>query len=182
MPVATQFEQHVINVNTGAWCRFIGISARCWCEFENSMYFAVNGSVFQFDSNQQSDDGTPIEGHIEQAYNNLGTDTLKRIPLINPKTKCTSNYNLVIYTNMDYENQDINYYTSISSEGQSKWNQSKWNVAKWAASKAKQTRSQWVENSAVGYKASIVFKTKTKGNLIEWYNTGIRYEVGSGLM
>ena len=101
VPVATQFEQHVINVNTGAWCRFIGISARCWCEFENSMYFAVNGSVFQFDSNQQSDDGTPIEGHIEQAYNNLGTDTLKRIPLINPKTKCTSNYNLVIYTNMD---------------------------------------------------------------------------------
>jgi len=182
VPVSNQFEQHVINVNTGAWCRFTGIAARCWCEFENGMFFASAGRVMQFDNGQQSDGGMPIEGHIEQAYNNLGTDTLKRIPLINPKTKCTSNYNLIIYTNMDYENQNVNYYTSITSTGISKWNVAKWNEAKWAASKANITRSQWIENSATGYKASIVFKTKTTGNLIEWYNTGIRYEVGSGIM
>ena len=31
-------------------------------------------------------------------------------------------------------------------------------------------------------KASIVFKTKTQGNRIEWYETGVRYEPGSGVL
>ena len=182
VPVANLFEQHVINVNTGAWCRFTDINARFWCMFEDNLYFASKGRVYQFDTTNRSDGGIPIRGHIEQAYNNLGTDALKRIPLLNPKTKCISRYNLVIYTNMDYENQNVSYYTSIANDGQSKWNVAKWNVAKWAASQANITRSQWLANSATGYKVSLVFKTETSGNVIEWYNTGIRYEIGSGLM
>lgn len=181
VPVNMSFEQHVINVNTGAWCRFTGINSRYWCDFDGNLYFATSRMVYKFDD-ALSDDGLDIEGHIEQAYNNFGTNALKRIPLLNPKTKCSNDYNLVIYTNMDYENQDVNYYTSISVESGTKWNQSKWNEAKWSCSKADIIRSKWIENSSVGYKASIVFKTKTKGRLIEWYNTGIRYEVGSGIM
>ena len=181
VPVNNSFEQHVINVNTGAWCRFTGINSRCWCEFEGNLYFAAPKVVYKFD-NSMSDDGLEINGHIEQAYNNFGTNALKRIPLLNPKTKCTNNYNLVIYTNMDFENQKVDYHTSISVESGTKWNAVKWNTAKWSCSKANIIRSQWIQNSAVGYKASIVFKTRTKGRLIEWYNTGIRYEVGSGIM
>ncbi|MBR3676169.1 MAG: hypothetical protein IKN71_03435 [Alphaproteobacteria bacterium] len=181
VPVDNRFEQHVINVNTGAWCRFTGINSRCWCEYEGNLYFAAPNYVYKFDDSL-SDDGLDITGHIEQAYNNLGTNALKRIPLLNPKTKCSNDYNLVIYTNMDYENQKVDYYTSISVESGTKWNIAKWDLAKWSCSKANIIRSQWIENSAIGYKASIVFKTKTKGRLIEWYNTGIRYEVGSGIL
>jgi len=181
VPNNLTFEQHVINVNTGAWCRFTGINSRIWCEYDNNLYFASPKIVYKFDSSW-SDDGLEIEGHIEQAYNNLGTNALKRIPLLNPKTKCSSNYNLVIYTNMDYEKQKVDYHTSIGIDDGAKWNKAKWNEAKWSCSKAELIRSQWIENSAVGYKASIVFKTKTKGRTIEWYNTGIRYDVGSGIM
>ncbi|MCI7485868.1 MAG: hypothetical protein MSB80_00045 [Alphaproteobacteria bacterium] len=53
---------------------------------------------------------------------------------------------------------------------------------KWGAADSTSIRSQWIANSATGYKASVVFKTKTKGNLIEWYETGIRYELGSGVL
>lgn len=181
VPIDQTFEQHVINVNTGAWCRFTGINSYRWCEFEGNLYFASSKIVYKFDDGW-SDDGLEIEGHIEQAYNNFGTNALKRIQLLNPKTKCTNNYNLVIYTNIDFEEQKVDYYTSINIDDGTKWNIAKWNIAKRSCSKAHIIRSQWIQNSAVGYKASIVFKTKTKGRLIEWYNTGIRYEVGSGIM
>ena len=68
-----------------------------------------------------------------------------------------------------------------------KWNEAKWSSlanptgTKWATLRGK-VRSQWIANSATGFKASIVFKTKTRGNLIEWYDTGIRYERGSGIV
>lgn len=53
---------------------------------------------------------------------------------------------------------------------------------KWSTLKTTKIRSQWIANSSTGFKASVVFKTKTKGNVIEWYDTGIRYQTGTGIM
>ena len=94
----------------------------------------------------------------------------------------------VIHTNMDMETRNIGYKENLSVSGLHKWNKTKWSVSsnpsgiKWSAAESTSIRSQWIANSATGYKASIVFKTKTKGNLIEWYETGIRYEVGNGVL
>lgn len=187
VPVANQFEQHVINVNTGAWCRFTGIRALCWGEFEKRMYFGAIDGVYLFDEGY-SDNGTQIVGVIEQAYNNLGTDTLKKIQLLNPRVKSSSRFSLVIYTNMDMESRSIDYEETIGTTGNTKWNIAKWSSivqpsgAKWENSGSTFIRSQWIANSSTGYKASIVFKTKTKGNMIEWYETGIRFETGSGVL
>lgn len=187
VPVAQQFEQHVINVNTGAWCRFTGIRAFCWCQFGDKMYFGSDDAVFLFD-NAYSDNGVQIEGWVEQAYTNLGTDKLKKVQLLNPKTRSSTKYQLVIYTNMDFEERDVRYYANIGTIGQTKWNEAPWSSTanpigtKWSTMKTSKIRSQWIANAATGFKASVVFKTKTKGNVIEWYDTGIRYEVGSGIL
>lgn len=187
VPVSQQFEQHVINVNTGAWCRFTNIRALCWCEFNGDMYFGSDDSVFKF-GNAYSDNGVQIEGHIEQAYTNLGTDQLKKVQLLNPRTKSSTSYALTIYTNMDFEDKDLNYYSNIGTIGQTKWNTAKWSSSanpigtKWSTLKTTKIRSQWIANNSTGFKCSVVFKTKTKGNVIEWYDTGIRFEVGTGIM
>ena len=187
VPVAQQFEQHVINVNTGAWCRFTGIRAFCWCQFNDKMYFGSDDAVYLF-GDAYSDNGIQIEGWVEQAYTNFGTDKLKKIQLLNPKTRSSTKYQLVIYTNMDFEERDVRYYANIGTIGQTKWNKAKWSSTanpigtKWSTMKTTKIRSQWIANSATGFKASVVFKTKTKGNVIEWYDTGVRYEVGSGIL
>lgn len=187
VPVSQQFEQHVINVNTGAWCRFTGIRSFCWCEFNGEMYFGSDNGVYLF-GKSYSDDGIQIEGAIEQAYTNLGTDKLKKIQLLNPRTKSSTRYQLTIYTNMDFEEQKKKYYSNIGTIGQTRWNKAKWSSSanpigtKWSTLKTTNIRSQWIATNATGFKASIVFKTKTKGNVIEWYDTGIRYEVGTGII
>ena len=187
VPVANQFEQHVINVNTGAWCRWTDIRAYCWGEFDGRMYFGSDNGVFLFDEGW-SDNGVAIKGVVEQAYNNLGTNSLKKVLLLNPRTRSSAQYALVIYTNMDLESRNIDYEENIGSTGVTRWNIAKWSnlispsSAKWGTSNSSIIRSQWIANSSTGYKAGIVFKTKTCGNMIEWFETGIRYEAGNGVL
>lgn len=187
VPVSNQYEQHVINLNTGAWCRFTGIRAHCWGLYNQRLYFGSDRGVYLFDESY-ADNGTEISGCVEQAYNDLGSNSVKKIQLLNPRTKSSTGYSLVIYTNMDMESRKIDYQENLSSSGLHKWNETKWSSSfnplgiKWGAADSTSIRSQWIANSATGYKAGIVFKTKTKGNLIEWFETGIRYEVGSGVL
>ncbi len=185
VPVGQNYEQHIINTNTGAWCRFTDIPSICWGEYNGRIYFGSDTGVYLFDEGY-SDNGMPICGQVEQAYNNLGSPHLKRIQLLNPRTKSSTKYALVIYTNMDFATQNRSYVENIGSYGITKWSTAKWSHpsaptgTKWSTLKGS-IRSQWIANSATGFKASIVFKTKTRGNLIEWFDTGVRYENGSGI-
>jgi len=185
VPYNQTFEQHVINTMTGAWCRFTDIHSICWCEYNERMYFGSKDRVCLFDEGY-SDNKLHICGHVEQAYNALGSANLKRIQLLNPRTKSSTSYALVMYTNMDFNDEQKSYSENIGYSGLTKWNDAKWSSlanqigTKWATLKGK-IRSQWIANSATGFKASIVFKTKTRGNLIEWFATGVRYEQGNGL-
>ena len=183
VPIGGAFEQHVINIATGAWCRWTGIRAFCWCMWGGELYFASDNNVFKF-GNTYSDDGQPIEGEIEQAYSDLKNAGLKKVVLLRPKVRSSKDFKLMLWTNMDFNEVEKNFYVNIGSaatEG-AKWNLAKWNDASWYSLKTRKMQGQWLTNSALGFKASIVFKTATKGNLIEWYETGARVEVGSGLI
>ncbi len=186
VPTSEQFEQHVVNVNSGAWCRFTNIRSHSWGMFEDRLYFGSDTGVFLFDEGY-SDNKTPICGVVEQAYSSLGSSNLKKIQLINPRTKASTKFALVVYTNMDFEERQFDYAANIDRTVLSKWNNLKWSSlsnpigTKWATLKGK-IRSQWIANSATGFKASVVFKTKTRGNLIEWYDTGFRYEQGNSIL
>lgn len=186
VPVRSSFEQHVINISSGAWCRFTGINSLCWCLFDGRLYFGAGGGVFRFDDGY-SDNGLPILGNVHQAYCNLGNNSLKKIQMLNPRTKSLSSFALSIYTNMDFDDNEFDYVENLGGSTGTKWNKYKWSSVKnpigtkWATLRG-HIRSQWIGNSATGFKASLVFKTKTRGNLIEWYNTGFRFETGDGIV
>ena len=182
VPVGQGFEQHVINISSGAWCRWTNIRAFCWCVWGGELYFGSDNRIFKF-GNVYSDDGLAIEGKIEQAYTNLGTSALKKIVLLKPKIKSSKDFKLMLWTNMDFEDRQKDFYVTFTNKQNqgAKWDESKWNDAEWYSLKTRQMQGQWLFNSAIGYKASFVFKTKTKGTLIEWYETGLRVETGTGI-
>ena len=187
VPVAEQFEQHVINISTGAWCRFTNIRAFCWCEFNDAMYFGSEDAIYRFDSGND-DNGALIEGVVEQAFNDFGCPNLKRFSLLNPRTASSAPYNLSIYTNTDYHKRNVNYAVTIGFSNGVKWNSKLWsfssnlNGTRWNISQTSKINAQWMMNSSIGVKASVVFKTKTQGVDIHWYDTGIRYELGTGIV
>ena len=186
VPVGNRFEQHVINMSSGAWCRFTDIQAFCWCLFEGRLYFGSEGGVYLFDEGH-SDNGVAICGNVHQAYCGLGNSNIKKIQMLNPRIKSSTAFVLNIYTNMDFDDGEREYSENIGGANGSKWNESKWsclaepNGTKWSTFHGI-NRGRWIGNNATGFKASLVFKTKTKGNLIEWYNTGFRFEQGGGIV
>lgn len=181
VPVAEQFEQHVININTGAWCRFTNIRSFCWCIFDDNLYFGSDDAIYQFD-NANSDDGVAIEGIVEQAFSDFGTQQIKRTTLINPRTSASAPFQLTCYVDTDYKKRDLKYTNNIGIAQGSLWDASPWNTSNWAVDTAQDINSQWIMCSGVGFKISIVFKTKTSGLLVDWYDTGLRYDVGTGIM
>lgn len=186
VPLNKGFEQHVINVNTGAWCRFTDINSCCWAEYNSRLYFGSDDGVYLFDEGY-SDNGEAIIGEVAQAYTDLGNSNLKRVQLINPRTKSLYNYTLVIYTNTDMQNNRYEYCENIGNSGGCMWNKTMWAnsekaTAKWINSGSDELHSQWIGNSATGYKFSLVFKTGTLGNRVEWHETSIRYELGAGVL
>ena len=190
VPVRQQFEQHVINLSSGAWCRFTDIASLCWGMLGGRLYFGSKSGVYLFDEGY-SDNGLHIKGNIHQAYSSLGSNRMKKIQLINPRTKSSTKFALGIYVNVDFDDKEQAYQENIGYGGLTKWsggeNQTKWSClknpigTKWATLKGA-VYNQWICCSASGFKVSVVFKTKTRGNIIEWYNTGIKYEQGSGIL
>lgn len=185
-PAGQQFEQHVINLNSGAWCRFTGIRSLCWGLLKTRLYFGTDDGVMLFDDGY-SDNGIEIAGNVEQAYSFLGTPLLKKVQLLNPKTKASTQYALVLYTNTDFGKVNQSSVSNVGYGGLTKWNVIKWSSLKelsgtvWATLQGN-ISSAWIGACATGFKFSIVFKTKTKGTLIEWYETGVRYETGTGII
>ena len=187
VPTGEQFEQHVINISTGAWCRFTNINACCWCLFDDKIYFGAQDAVYRFDDGHD-DNGLEISGVVEQAFCDMGTPNLKRFSLLNPRTASSTAYSLAIYTNTDYQKRNVSYAVTVGKAEGTKWNKSLWSSSSnptgtyWSISRAETINSEWIMNSSLGVKASIVFKTKTKGIAIDWYETGVRYELGTGIV
>lgn len=187
VPVSEQFEQHVINVATGAWCRFTNIRSYCWCTFQDNIYFGAEDCVYQFDDGY-SDNGTDIEGVVEQAYSNLGYQGLKKIQLLNPRTSASTPYTLGIYANADYSRRQLKYYTNVGHVSGSEWDEVYWaspdddDSTAWVADSTSKVNSQWISSSCAGVSISVVFNTKTKGIIIDWYETGIKYQAGTGII
>ena len=187
VPTAEQFEQHVINISTGAWCRFTNINAYCWCVFDDCIYFGSTGAVYRFDDGYD-DNGMEITGAVEQAFCDMGIPNLKRFSLLNPRTASSMAYDLAIYTNTDYKKRNVSYTVCVGKASGTKWNRCLWSASQdlvgthWSVSQAEKINSEWIMNSSLGVKASVVFKTKTKGIAVDWYETGVRYELGTGIV
>ena len=188
VPVNQQFEQHVVNLNTGAWCRFTNLNAYCWGCYDERAYFGTTTGVMLFDEGYR-DNLDPIEGKVEQAYSSLAVDGLKKLQLLNPRTKSFNDYALTIYANTDFNTESQPYQENIGEKAVklTLWNQALWSSKEfpsgvfWAVLKTT-INSQWISTSATGFKFSLVFQTRTRGNLIEWYETNLRFEVGSGFL
>jgi hypothetical protein len=79
------FEQHVMNTETKAWCRFKGMNALCWGLFNDELYFGTSdGRVLKANSGT-SDAGEFIRTLAQQAWNYFGDHSKnKRVTALQP--------------------------------------------------------------------------------------------------
>ena len=171
------FYQHIFNTVQNAWCRFKGMDAQCWALFGNNLYFGgLNGTVYQADTTN-NDNGQPIIGDGQQAWNMLQNPQRKRItatrPIIQSFGPITYNFGV----NWDYSPIPVTIAAATNSGG-SPWNTSPWNTSPWSAES--QINVAWRISGGTGQ--SIGWRLQVAGlQPITWLRTDLRSETGNAL-
>lgn len=94
--------QYVQNLQTGAWCRFIGLNAFCWATANGNIYFGVSDGVYQWDIGV-TDAGTDLDCELLCAYNYFGNSNQKNFTMVRPILNATANVLPAIEIDTDFQ-------------------------------------------------------------------------------
>lgn len=127
-----QQQQYVVNLLSGAWCRFTGQNASTWCVFKERLFFGGNnGRIYEADV-YPTDNGTPITADMKTAFNYFNNrGQLKRWTLIQPLIYADGRVTPSILINTDFDDSvpDSIYGTSVL--GNTLWDAAVWDVSTW---------------------------------------------------
>lgn len=179
VPIAegqTQY-QFILNAVTGAWCRFKGLNANCWCLYKERMYFGNNNGEVWIADDGDSDNNVEIEGLIKTAfiYHN-GNALKKEYKQAKPIFFSDVSLPFGIALAVDFDDSVLAPSTSGGvSSGSSFWDTSTWDVDPWATIVPIKS---WRKVNGVGTCASVIITTKTKGFPVTLNSTDILFESG----
>lgn len=184
VPVSsTTVYQHVMNTNTGAWCRFTGQAATCWATFNNELYFGnATGVVYKADDGFD-DNSTAISTDGQTAWNYYGNrGQLKKFNAIRPIFITDGDPGAQYGTGVDFDTIVPTAALAVPSTAASYvWDDASsiWDVATWGG--AYIPARGWQTSSGIGYCASLRVRTTNNVKDVRWQAVNVIYEPG-GLM
>ena len=172
-----QAEQHVMNTQTGAWCRFTGMNASCWALHRDRLYFGgPEGRVFEADRGRD-DDGAGIAGDVQSAHRYFGGKArLKRFTLFRPVAEADGRLSLSMGLGIDFA-RDIptTGVATVEAPG-TPWNAAPWGGFAWAG--GLESQAAWHSADALGTAAAVRIRTRTAGLAVRLYATDVLFEPG----
>ena len=84
------YEQHICNLNTNAWCRFVGMDANSWAVLGDDLYFCNGKGIWKADTGT-TDNGANITFCLQKAYNSFGTPLKKQLMRVVPHYYSSAN-------------------------------------------------------------------------------------------
>lgn len=157
VPVSsTVFQQHVLNIDTRAWCRFTGWNFNTFCLFNDSLYAGgTDGKIYLCDSGTD-DNGEEIAVDLQTAWNFFGsTDQEKVFSMARVIMTGAVDPNALMAVGVDFEigapseaieTEDIGSLGAI-------WGEAEWGVGEWSG--AVRTLKGWNGIAGQGYCLSL---------------------------
>jgi hypothetical protein len=127
------WDQHIYNTSNQSWSRFVGRDGLCWVEFNTNLYFGkADGSVWAAESGT-TDNGVPIYAVCQQAWNNLGIPTNKRVSGVRPVVQAISQQAYDFYIGYDYQRLILQVKRpSRYMPGDAIWDVALWDSTLWS--------------------------------------------------
>ena len=180
VPVSTNVvEQHVMNTQTGAWCQFKGMNAKCWHVAGDDIFFgAGDGKVMKANSGGK-DGEDPISSLARSAYNYLGSPYDKQFRLIRAYLESDAGQTQVsVGASTDFARANPMLGAATLSDIGSFWGEAVWDVAVWATGI---DRSRvWTALNLQGSSISIHVACRTADEPLTWFSTEILYDQVTG--
>lgn len=105
------FVQAVMNISSGKWSMFTNINAYTMCVSDDRLLFGMADGIYQYGESDADDNPIPLE--IWTAYNNCGSDLLKRLNFIQIRHAASDKINLGFEVYKDFERQA--YYNWVDT-------------------------------------------------------------------
>lgn len=119
VPTGAGFNQHVMNLTTLAWSRFVNLPAMCFCVYDDKLLFgSFNGTIYIYSGT--TDNGAAITGVVKNVYSKLGSNNLKRLLLFNPHISSDGEYNINYSISKDYS-ESIHQFSNTTTSGGFNW-------------------------------------------------------------
>lgn len=171
IPTASaNFHQYVVNLLTGAACRFTGFNARCWAVFDGGLYFGgKDGKIYQADTGN-NDAGESISANAISAWSSLDVPVPKLVTAIRPILKTEGAVSYSIALGFDFQNPRLSAPT-VSAGGNTPWG-SPWG-SPWG--QATVISASWLAASGFGQSVATRLRVSAKQN-VSWLRTDFRLE------
>ena len=167
---SAEFDQHILNTNTGAWCRFRGMNGAAWSLFQDDLYFGgQNGTVYKA-WNGTTDDGADIVAVARTAFNYLGSRARrKRVSAVQLYLAVDGEAPISVALDADFEEKVRPFETSVvGTGGGAAWDVAEWDVAEWAGSGGLVKKT--ILTQATGYSVNFQLETHTQDQTLGWYS------------
>lgn len=173
VPIAERTTQHqyVMNINTGAWCRFTGINAGCWSLLGDNIYFGGNDAVVRKYDVSFLDGSSNITATMQSAYGTFGSVQAKIFKMARPIFNAPAGYNPPVAVQTDYDTSEPAVETVAVQAGGSQWGGSdspggspQWGSFQWAGGGVPSLG--WQDVVGEGRAASVAFGVSAREELI----------------
>lgn len=168
VPLTQRVKQHqyVMNLQTGAWCRFTGLNAGCWGLKGDVLYWGGNdGTVNAYgEDGIYADDGSPIVSTSISAYSNFGTQQVKRFEMARPLLEGPTDYIPQIALLTDYQVSIPAFSPTAYSVSGPFWDEALWDEELWAAGLA--VNALWQSITGTGHVGAIALASSSTRPLV----------------
>ncbi|QDP49790.1 MAG: hypothetical protein Unbinned6284contig1004_59 [Prokaryotic dsDNA virus sp.] len=178
-PSSTRFnyEQHVLNIKTNAWCRFVGMDAIDWVVVEDKIYFCNTTGIYKANDGT-TDDGNPINYVKQQAYSKLNGEKVKGVQRVKIRYNTVGAIEYATRIGVDFDLGTANFLVGTSLGVQSYWDEAIWDVSFWSDTSSVRSYKGSVfapkgEYISIGY-----FGNSEQG--LSFYSADVLYEAGNG--
>jgi len=171
-----EYHQYVLTADKGTWARFKGMNGSCWALFNGSLYQGgLDGKVYRYDPDMETDDGKPIEAFVQTAFSDFGTPQTKQFLMCRPLMQGPYGYAPRISLRLEYDvSPPLAQAVGANGDGPT-WDEWQWDLQFWGVTRVPTT--EWTMLSGMGQRASIAFRVTTEVALT-FNSADITYQIG----
>lgn len=159
--------QYVMNTQTGAWCRFIGLTGTCMTVLNEVLYIGTTTKVFKALTGS-TDFGGDISGESMMAYNYFGAKGRKKQPKqARPIITASATVAVSMAVSSDFEDDGVYASSPGTAAAGSVWDTAVWDAATWGGSTA--VTKNWLHVPAkVGYCHAFKLRLSSRASNLSW--------------
>jgi hypothetical protein len=172
---STQYNQLVMNTETGSWCLFEGMNGSCWGLLSDDIYFGGDGVVYKADTGFQ-DNGGIISFDYQGAFNNFGQKSRKKhFQMIRSLMQTNGSPTILQTMNVDFSDVEPTGTLSPTAPPASTWDSGLWDTALWGGTNS---FYQWANVGQIGAWGTPRLKGALNGISLQLNSFEVKMTVG----